>query len=205
MTRRLAIFPLGGAVLFPRMQLPLHIFEPRYKAMISEAMARDQRIGMIQPSGPGQPPPLYSVGCIGRIGEIEALEDGRFNIILEGESRFRIARELDVSTLFRQVEAELIDEDDGDMGVLAPAERAALEGEARAFADALGYVVEWDAVATLDDETLVHAIAQIAPFDIAGKQALLEADSLPERSELTIQLMQFFRRGEESQGSSRLQ
>ena len=205
MTRPLAIFPLGGAVLFPRMQLPLHIFEPRYKAMISEAMARDQRIGMIQPSGPGGPPPLYSVGCMGRIGEIEALEDGRFNIILEGESRFRIARELDVPTLFRQVEAELIDEDDGDMGVLAPVERAALESEARAFADALGYVVEWDAVATLDDETLVHAIAQIAPFDVAGKQALLEADSLPERSELTIQLMQFFRRGEESQGSGRLQ
>lgn len=203
MSRRLAIFPLGGAVLFPRMHLPLHIFEPRYRAMISEAMARDQRIGMIQPSGPGEPAPLYTIGCIGRIAEIEALEDGRFNIILAGENRFRIARELDVSTLFRQVEAELI-EDDPDEPFLAPSERAALELEARTFADALGYEVEWDAVATLDDETLVHAIAQIAPFDIASKQALLEADSLPERSELTIQLMQFFRRGD-AQGSNRLQ
>jgi Lon protease-like protein len=88
---------------------------------------------------------------------------------------------------------------------LAPSERAALEDEAKAFADALGYVVEWDAVTTLDDETLVHAIAQIAPFDVAAKQALLEADTLPERSEMTIQLMQFFRRGEESPGSKRLQ
>lgn len=204
MSRRLAIFPLGGAVLFPRMHLPLHIFEPRYRAMVSEAMARDQRIGMIQPSGPGDPAPLYSVGCMGRIAEIEALEDGRFNIILAGESRFRVARELDVPTLFRQIEAELIDSDDEDAAVLAPSERAALEEEARAFADVLGYAVEWDAVATLDDETLVHAIAQIAPFDVASKQALLEADGLPERSELTIQLMQFFRRGE-SQGSNRLQ
>jgi Lon protease-like protein len=203
MSRRLAIFPLGGAVLFPRMHLPLHIFEPRYRAMISEAMARDQRIGMIQPSGPGEPAPLYTIGCMGRIAEIEALEDGRFNIILAGENRFRIARELDVSTLFRQVEAELI-EDDPDEPFLAPSERAALELEARTFADALGYEVEWDAVATLDDETLVHAIAQIAPFDIASKQALLEADSLPARSELTIQLMQFFRRGD-AQGSNRLQ
>jgi Lon protease-like protein len=203
MNRRLAIFPLGGAVLFPRMHLPLHIFEPRYRAMISEAMARDQRIGMIQPSGPGEPAPLYTIGCMGRIAEIEALEDGRFNIILAGETRFRIARELDVATLFRQVEAELI-EDDPDEPFLAPSERAALELEARTFADALGYEVEWDAVATLDDETLVHAIAQIAPFDIASKQALLEADNLPERSELTIQLMQFFRRGD-AQGSNRLQ
>jgi Lon protease-like protein len=203
MNRRLAIFPLGGAVLFPRMHLPLHIFEPRYRAMISEAMARDQRIGMIQPSGPGEPAPLYTIGCMGRIAEIEALEDGRFNIILAGENRFRIARELDVATLFRQVEAELI-EDDPDEPFLAPSERAALEQEARTFADALGYEVEWDAVATLDDETLVHAIAQIAPFDIASKQALLEADNLPERSELTIQLMQFFRRGD-AQGSNRLQ
>ncbi|MBN8830734.1 MAG: LON peptidase substrate-binding domain-containing protein [Sphingomonadales bacterium] len=204
MGRRLAIFPLGGAVLFPRMHLPLHIFEPRYRAMVSEAMARDQRIGMIQPSGPGEPPPLYSIGCMGRIAEIEALEDGRFNIILAGESRFRVARELEVPTMFRQVEAELIDAGDEGAAVLAPIERAALEDEAKAFADALGYAVEWDAVATLDDETLVHAIAQIAPFDVASKQALLEADSLPERSELTIQLMQFFRRGE-SQGSNRLQ
>lgn len=191
-------------MLFPRAHLPLHIFEPRYRAMVSEAMARDQRIGMIQPSGPGEPAPLFTIGCVGRIAEIEALEDGRFNIILAGESRFRIARELQVPTLFRQVEAELIDTDGDEPAVLAPIERAALEEEARAFADALGYVVEWDAVTSLDDETLVHAIAQIAPFDIGAKQALLEAANLPERSELTIQLMQYMRRGE-SQGSQRLQ
>ena len=204
MSRRLAIFPLGGAILFPRMHLPLHIFEPRYRAMVSEAMARDQRIGMIQPSGPGEPPPLYAVGCIGRIAEIEALEDGRFNIILTGEARFRVARELEVSTLFRQVEAELIAEPENDP-VLAPSERAALEMEARLFADTLGYTVEWEAVSTLDDETLVNAIAQIAPFDAAAKQALLETDGLADRSELAIQFMQFHRHAEQGQGSSRLQ
>ena len=204
MTRRLAIFPLGGAILFPRMHLPLHIFEPRYRAMVSEAMARDQRIGMIQPSGPGEPPPLYSIGCVGRVAEIEALDDGRFNIILMGESRFRIARELEVATMFRQVEAELIADPD-DEPALAPSERAAVEIEARAFADALGYRVEWDAVATLDDETFVNAIAQIAPFEPADKQALLETDRLAARADLVTQLMQFRRRGEQGQGSQRLQ
>ena len=195
MSRRLAIFPLSGAVLFPRMHLPLHIFEPRYRAMIADVMARDQRIGMIQPAGPGEPPPLFQVGCVGRVAEIEALEDGRFNIILSGESRFRLLGELDVSTPFRQIDAALYTADEDDPGILASAERAALEGEAELFAGQLGYAVDWTAVATLDDETFVNAIAQVAPFDAPSKQALLEADSLSDRSELAIQLMQFFRSG----------
>ena len=176
MSRRLAIFPLSGAVLFPRMHLPLHIFEPRYRAMIQDIMARDQRIGMIQPSGPGEPPPLFRIGCLGRVAEIEALDDGRFNIILSGESRFRIVDELSVSTPFRQVDAELFTLEEDDPGILAPSERAALEGEAELFADRLGYAVDWSAVQSLDDETLVNGIGQIAPFDAPGKQAMLEAD-----------------------------
>ncbi len=196
MSRRLAIFPLSGAILFPRMHLPLHIFEPRYRAMITEVIARDQRIGMIQPNGPGEPPALFSIGCMGRIAEIEALDDGRFNIILSGESRFRLVRELDVSTPFRQVDAELFTPEEDDPGILASSERAALEGEAELFADKLGYAVDWSAVASLDDETLVNGIGQIAPFDAAGKQAMLEADTLSQRSELAIQLMQFMRRND---------
>jgi Lon protease-like protein len=198
MSRRLAIFPLSGVILFPRSTVPLHIFEPRYRAMISEVMARDQRLGMIQPIGatgsPGDPAALYSIGCMGRVSEIEALEDGRFNIILSGESRFRILRELDVSTPFRQVEAEYFTAEEDDPGYLASPERAALEQEARLFAAQLGYSVDWASVMSLDDETLVNAIAQIAPFDPAGKQALLEASRLSDRSELAIQLMQFIRR-----------
>ncbi|MBO9669701.1 MAG: LON peptidase substrate-binding domain-containing protein [Sphingobium sp.] len=200
MSRRLAIFPLSGAVLFPRMHLPLHIFEPRYRAMIQDVMARDQRIGMIQPIGApgldGEPQPLFQVGCMGRVAEIEALDDGRFNIILSGESRFRIVGELDVSTPFRQVDAELYTAEEDDPGILAPSERAAIEGEAELFAGQLGYSVDWSAVASLDDETLVNGIGQIAPFDAAGKQAMLEADTLSDRSELAIQLMQFMRRGD---------
>jgi Lon protease-like protein len=200
MSRRLAIFPLSGAVLFPRMHLPLHIFEPRYRAMIQDVMARDQRIGMIQPSGQpslgGEPLPLFQIGCLGRVAEIEALDDGRFNIILSGESRFRMVGELDVSTPFRQVDAELFTMEEDDPGILAPSERAALEGEAELFADHLGYAVDWSAVQGLDDETLVNGIGQIAPFDAPGKQAMLEADTLSERSELAIQLMQFIRRND---------
>ena len=192
-TTRLSIFPLAGALLFPRMHLPLHIFEPRYRAMVSDAMARDRRIGMIQPRSEGEPPPLFDLGCVGRIAEVEALDDGRYNIVLEGLALFRIVRELEVSTPFRQVEAELLPLPD-ESETLSLGHRAALETESRRFADAQGYAVDWDSVARLDDEALVNGIAQIAPFDSAAKQALLEAPDLAARAELTVQLMQFFGR-----------
>ncbi|MEJ2410897.1 MAG: LON peptidase substrate-binding domain-containing protein [Novosphingobium sp.] len=189
---RITIFPLPGAVLYPGLQLPLHIFEPRYRAMVSDALARDRLIGMVQPQRAEEGAPLYSVGCLGRIGDVEALEDGRFNIVLEGEQRFRIVRELDVTTPFRQVEAELLEEDADN--ALTPVERAGFEREARRFAEAQGYVVDWDQVTRLDDFSLINGVSQIAPFDSAAKQALLEAPGLSERCELLVQLMQFFRR-----------
>jgi Lon protease-like protein len=192
-TTRLSIFPLAGAVLFPGLQLPLHIFEPRYRALVSDALARDRRIAMIQPQAGGESAPLFAVGCVGKIGEVEALEDGRFNIVLEGQSRFRVVSELDVATPFRQIEAELINEPDE---ILSLGERASLEQEARDFADRQGYSVDWNSVARLDDQSLVNGMSQIAPFDAAAKQALLEAADLSTRCELLTQLMQFFGRRE---------
>src|SRR3546814_6259614 len=92
---RVSIFPLPGALLLPGMELPLHIFEPRYQAMIHDAMARDRRIGMIQPREEGVKPALFDMGCLGHITHIEALDGGRYNILLKGIARFRVVRELD--------------------------------------------------------------------------------------------------------------
>ena len=193
---RLSIFPLPGALLFPDMHLPLHIFEPRYRAMVSDAMARDRRIGMVQPrlmeAGAGDKPALYDIGCVGRIAEIEMTDDGRSNLVLEGVSLFRVIRELDVSTLFRQVEAELLPAPAPE--TLSLGARASLEMEARRFAERQGYAVDWEAVSRLDDQSLVNGIAQIAPFDVAAKQALLEAAGIAVRADLIVQLMQFFGR-----------
>ncbi len=200
---RLSIFPLTGVLLFPGLQLPLHIFEPRYRAMISDSLARDRRIAMIQPQGQHDGAPLFSVGCVGKIGEVEAMEDGRYNVILEGISRFRLLRELDVTTPFRQVEGELIEDDAG--ASLSAVERASFERESRRFADAQGYSVDWDSVGRLDDVSLINGVSQIAPFDAAAKQALLEADSLTARCELLVQLMQFFGRRDSDDGRVTLQ
>ena len=197
-TTRLSIFPLPGALLFPGMHLPLHIFEPRYRALVADATARDRRIGMIQPrahasGGPSDgKPALFDIGCVGRIAEVEAMDDGRYNLILQGVALFRVVRELDVTTAFRQVEAELLPVREDE--VLSSAHRAALESESRAFAEAQGYQVDWAQVERLDDERLVNGIAQIAPFDAAAKQALLEAPDLVTRAELIVQLLGFFGR-----------
>jgi Lon protease-like protein len=203
MSRRLSIFPLTGAVLFPGMQLPLHIFEPRYRALVGDALIRDRQIAMIQPQRPEDGAPLYSVGCIGKIGEVQAMDDGRYNLILEGTARFRLVRELDVSTAFRQIEAEIYEEDEDE--TLSHAQRGGFEREARRFAEAQGYSVDWSSVERLDDRSLINGVSQIAPFDPASKQALLEAESLTDRCELLVQLMQFYGRTDGSEEITTLQ
>jgi Lon protease-like protein len=200
---RLPIFPLAGAILFPGLQLPLHIFEPRYRDLVGTALAKDRRIAMIQPRAMADGSSLFDIGCVGRIDDVEALPDGRYNIVLEGESRFRLLRELDVTTTFRQVEAELIPDDTDE--ALSSVERAAFEQEARHFADSQGYQVDWTSLERLDDASLINGVSQIAPFDSAAKQALLEAGNLAERCELLIQLMQFFGRSDPDEGRVTLQ
>jgi Lon protease-like protein len=181
-------------LLFPRAQLPLHIFEPRYRAMIRDALASDGLIAMIQPRDQNEPPALFEVGCIGRIAASDELDDGRFNIVLEGLGRFRIAREADVETPYRQVDADREGfSEEGEPDPLGIAQRAELEREARRYADALGYQIEWESVARLDDEMLVNGIAQIAPLDVGSKQALLEAPDIAVRADLLVQFMQFQR------------
>ncbi|KQX17668.1 MULTISPECIES: LON peptidase substrate-binding domain-containing protein [unclassified Sphingomonas] len=198
MADRLSIFPLAGALLFPRSHLPLHIFEPRYRALVTDALARDRRISMIQPRDEAEPPTLFEIGCVGHIREVERLDDGRFNIVLEGITRFRVLRELAVSTPFRQIEADLRAFDDADAPDALPSiVRAEIEREARRFADSRGVAVDWTGVSRLDDETLVNAISAIAPFDAAAKQALLEAATLAERADLLAQFLGFFRRGDD--------
>lgn len=203
MSRRLSIFPLTGAVLFPGMQLPLHIFEPRYRALVSDALIRDRQIAMIQPQRPLDGAPLYSVGCVGKIGEVQAMDDGRYNVVLEGVARFRLLRELDVTTAFRQIEADIYDEDADE--TLTHAQRGGFEREARAFADMQGYSVDWASVERLDDRSLINGVSQIAPFDPASKQALLEAETLTGRCELLVQLMQFYGRTDGSEEITTLQ
>lgn len=194
-TQRLSVFPLAGAILFPHSHLPLHIFEPRYRAMISDALARNRLIGMVQPRNGGEHPALFDVGCIGKITEVNALPDGRFDILLEGIARFRIAEELPVTTMFRQVRADTacFAADEEDDTVLSAPVRGELEYEARAFAGQRGFEVDWNIIARMDDAHFVNVSSQAIPLDIGSKQALLEAPTVSDRADLLIQFLQFLR------------
>ena len=191
---RLPLFPLAGAILFPRSQLPLHIFEPRYRDMVRDALSNGGRIGMVQPlASDDEEREIYPVGCVGDIAGVEELDDGRFNIVLHGSNRFRILAETDLGTTYRHADVDLSAFDDSEPPPLAIALRADVEREARRLGDALGFAVDWASVGRLDDEMLVNAIAQVAPLDVGAKQALLEEPGLAGRADLLVQLMQFHR------------
>lgn len=191
------VFPLNGALLFPRGVLPLNIFEPRYLSMVQDAMAAkgsaNRIIGMIQARGEGEPPPLFNVGCLGRITDFRETDDGRILIALMGVSRFRVGAELDRATLYRQVLADYhgFNDDRDEAAALGPAARAGLEDVLRSYLDAQGLAADWEAVQNADDESLVTTLACVCPFDPAEKQALLEAPDLSERTATLTALMTF--------------
>jgi Lon protease-like protein len=196
-TLRVPLFPLPGAILFPRSQLPLHIFEPRYQEMVRDAIEGAGRIAMIQPLrfDDDNEAPLHQVGCVGDVVGIEELDDGRFNIVLLGANRFRLVSETEGDTAYRCAEVDVEAFDDSEPPPLSLGQRAEVERESRRLGEALGLAVDWTAVARLDDEMLVNAIAQVAPFDVGAKQALLEQTTLDGRADLLVQLMQFHRVG----------
>jgi Lon protease-like protein len=195
----LAVFPLSGAVLLPRGVLPLNIFEPRYLAMVRDAMAGSKAIGIVQPRDPeADPSPLYDVGCAGHISDFRETGDGRIIIALTGVSRFGIVRELDVTTRYRQVVPDYarFEHDRDEPRAVAAASRAQLETTLKDYLDDQGLSADWDAVAGADDESLITTLSAVCPFDPVEKQALLEAPDLPARAATLTALMTF------AQGSS---
>jgi Lon protease-like protein len=186
------LFPLAGALLLPRGQMPLNIFEPRYLAMIDDALRTHRVIGMIQPepeTGRQPPvPPLLQVGCIGRITQFAETGDDRYVLTLTGISRFRIVEELTVTTPYRQAR---ISYDEFAIDFTARAgedavDRAGLLAALRAFAKANALKIDWKGVNEAPNEALVNALSMMCPFGPREKQALLEARSLRERAEVLI-------------------
>jgi Lon protease-like protein len=190
----LPIFPLTGVLLLPRGRLPLNIFEPRYLAMVEDALGAGRMIGMIQPTDPAgrsQAPALYATGCAGRITGFAETEDGRFLITLSGLCRFDVRQELEGARGYRRVEPDWSRyADDLREAKETPLDRPKLLAGLRAYLKATGISVDWDAIGSTPDERLITSLAMICPFGPGEKQALLEAPDLDRRAKLLIGLIE---------------
>jgi uncharacterized protein len=187
------VFPLPGALLLPRGQMPLNIFEPRYLAMIDDSLRDGHRlVGMIQPDtahpGPEQKPNLYRVGCAGRITQLSETGDGRYLLQLTGVARFRIEEELSVATAYRQCRvtfAPFAGDFVARRGEVAGNRDRLLEA-LRAFLKANNLKADWHGIESAPNEALVNALAMMSSYGPAEKQAMLEAPDLKTRAEILI-------------------
>jgi len=201
----LAIFPLPGALLLPRGTLPLNIFEPRYVAMIEDALKGERLVGMIQPDEEAADvgaAHCFSIGCAGRITQFTETDDGRFLVTLTGVARFKVMRELPPTDHgYRLIEAGFSEFGDdlrshGGTGVI---DRAALIGHLKAFFQRKQIDANWDAIEKADDESLVTALSMVCPFQPSEKQALLEAVDFVARAQTLDALLQMGLDGDEDE------
>jgi Lon protease-like protein len=187
------LFPLPNVVLFPNVFLPLHIFEPRYRRMVQDALSGDRIIGMVllRPGWEGNyegKPAVYPIGCAGLITHAEPLPDGRYNIVLRGLEKFRILSE-DHSREYRLAHVDTL------MEPLADGERATIRAERRRLEALLvpqpdGRGADPKVPPTMADEDLVNALAQYMELEPVEKQALLEREGLLARCRALIELLE---------------
>jgi Lon protease-like protein len=193
LTEVIPVFPLPGALLLPRGQMPLNIFEPRYLAMIDDALKSGYRlIGMIQPDarhpGPENKPNLYKVGCVGRITQIAETGDGRYLLQLTGIARFHLEQELNVNTPYRQCRVSYAPFT-GDFEARKGEDEVDRESLLRALSDFLkanDLKADWEGIEKAPNEALVNALAMMSPYGSAEKQALLEAPDLKTRAQILV-------------------
>lgn len=195
----LPLFPLPGALLLPRARLPLHIFEPRYLAMLEDTLKTPHRlIGMIQPmeSSKGEKR-MHQIGCAGRVTAFSETEDGRYMITLSGQSRFRLTGQVDGFTPYLRGEVTWADftRDQGPVERDAGFDRDGFFPLLRRYFETEGLQTDWDSLKDAEDELLINSLAMLCPFEPEDKQALLEAPSLQTRRETLVTLIEFALRG----------
>ncbi|WP_299753431.1 LON peptidase substrate-binding domain-containing protein [uncultured Boseongicola sp.] len=194
------VFPLPGALLLPRARLPLHIFEPRYLAMLDDALKTpDRLIGMIQPreGGPTGSPSLQAIGCAGRLTSFTETDDGRYMLTLTGISRFRVIEEIDGFTPYRRCKVSWtgFDRDLGATEHDPNFDRDVFFSALNRFFESNGLQTDWESLKEAEDELLINSLSMLCPFEPEDKQALLEAPSLQTRRETLLTLIEFAMRG----------
>ena len=203
--KKIPIFPLTGAVLFPKTQLPLNIFEPRYVQMLNAALATPHKlIGMIQPIA-GSDNSLKKVGCVGRVTSYNETDDHRYLITLNGIIRFEIENELDTTTEYRQVEVnyenfitDLKSED------VTNIDRESLLKLIKKYLKNKSLLADWDIIQQTPTEQLINYSGVLVPFTPEEKQLLLEAKTIMGRSRALEALYQSYTIEETADTSTQL-
>ena len=198
------VFPLPGALLLPRARLPLHLFEPRYLAMLDDALKTPSRlIGMVQPHiSDADAEGLQRIGCAGRITQFSETEDGRYMITLAGVSRFEIQSEVEGFTPYRRCEVTWGNYSGDLEGVERDPEfdRSGFLDLLDRYLDAMNLSADWDTLKDAEDELLINSLSMLLEFEEEDKQALLEAKTLHNRRETLLTLMEYALRGGASEG-----
>lgn len=195
------VFPLPGALLLPRSRLPLHLFEPRYLAMLEDALKTPGRlIGMIQPNrvpGREEGTGLHSIGCVGRVTQFSETEDGRYMITLTGLSRFRVLEEVEGFTPYRRARVSWtgFERDLGPVDSDPAFDRRAFLNLLARYFQARELQTDWDSLKEAEDELLINSLSMLLGFEPEDKQALLEAPSLSTRRETLVTLIEYVLRG----------
>ena len=187
---QIPIFPLPNALLLPSGQLPLNIFEPRYLAMVDDALGHpDRLIGMVQPME--EQNSLFGIGCAGRIGYFQETDDGRYMIALNGVCRFRLGGHEQTEPGYRLADVSW-DEFAADLQdpLEGIADRDRMFTIMRRYFAARGFDADWDQIERSEDEQILNTLAMVCPFEVAEKQALLEADGMARRADLLIAMME---------------
>ena len=190
------VFPLPKAILLPRSRLPLHIFEPRYLAMVDDCLKTPHRfIGMLQPTGnEGR---LHSIGCAGKLTQFSETEDGRYMITLTGISRYRLDSEIEGFAPYRRFNVQWTGfEKDWEV----PEQDSKFDRDSffdllKKFLEGEGLSTDWETLQQADNELLINSLSMMLDFDLEDKQALLEAPSLQTRRETLTTLFEFSLRG----------
>lgn len=200
---QIPIFPLPNALLLPGGQLPLNIFEPRYLAMIEDALGTSGRlIGMVQPmEDSGE---LFGIGCAGRISCFQETGDGRYMIALNGVCRFRLHDHRLTDRGYRLADVAwdefAADPDDGGAGI---GDRNHMFDVMRRYFDQRGFEADWEQIERSDDNSILNTLAMVCPFDVAEKQALLEAEGIGRRADLLVAMMEMALHGDDGQNDAR--
>ncbi|WP_372891223.1 LON peptidase substrate-binding domain-containing protein [Rhodosalinus sp.] len=202
----LPVFPLTGALLLPRARLPLHIFEPRYLAMLEDCMKTSERlIGMVQPNPrPGSDSAdLQRIGCAGRLTQFSETEDGRYMVTLTGISRFRVLEEVQGFTPYRRAKVSWqgFEQDLASTDTDPGFDRERFLGLLGRYFETRNLSTDWDSLKQAEDELLVNSLSMLLDFEPEDKQALLEAPSLSTRRETLVTLIEFALRGGDERGA----